>query len=60
MLISNITPTGLCVLLALLGCIAITVGVALIWCPGGACIVAGALAVITAVLLFDPKPTQKR
>jgi hypothetical protein len=55
-LLRVITLTHLCVLLALAGCVAITVGVGLIWNPGGACIVGGGLAVASAIALFDPKP----
>jgi hypothetical protein len=54
--ILRVTSTALCVALAVVGYIAITVGVALVWSLGGACIVAGMLALGASVLLFDPKP----
>ena len=47
--------TRLIGVLALLGCVSITVGVALVWSIGGACIVTGSIAVAAAVLLYDPK-----
>lgn len=53
--ILRVTPTGLFALLALAGCIAIAVGVGMVWSAGIALIVAGVLAVGAAALLFDPK-----
>ncbi|ROZ89003.1 hypothetical protein [Gordonia sp. OPL2] len=44
-----------CILLTLLGVLAVVVGCALLWSIGVACIVGGVMVIVGAVALYDPK-----
>lgn len=48
----------ICVALAVAGSISLVVGTAVLWSAGVALIVGGALAIVAAVMLYDPKAAE--